>query len=80
VDRMKSVVEKKKNDIFFGLTRNISSKSYNNSDHSLLELTKATEDFCQYMTEDLLSGEYCLLPYREIDNTEILAYHIPYKH
>ena len=65
---------KRKNDIFFGLTRNISAKSYNNSDHSLLELTKATEDFCQYMTEDLLSGEYCLLPYREIDKASLAMY------
>lgn len=65
---------KRKNDIFFGLTRNISAKSYNNSDHSLLELTKATEDFCQYMTEDLLSGEYCLLPYREIDKDSLAMY------
>lgn len=65
---------KRKNDIFFGLTRNISAKSYNNSDHSLLELTEATEDFCQYMIEDLLSGEYCLLPYREIDKASLAMY------
>ena len=65
---------KRKTDIFFGLTRNISAKSYNNSDHSLLELTEASEDFCQYMIEDLLSGEYCLLPYREIDKASLAMY------
>ncbi len=65
---------KRKNDIFFGLTKHISGKTYNNTDQSLLELTEATEDFCQYMTEDLLSGEYCLMPYREIDKTSLTMY------
>lgn len=61
------VLVKRKNNIFFGLKKNVGKGSYDNSDHSLLELTEATEEFQQYMTVDLLSGEYTL---KEFTNAE----------
>lgn len=51
---------KRKDNVYFGLCRNVSRTVYNNRDKSLIELTEITEDFIQFMAYDLLSGEYDL--------------------
>ncbi len=51
---------KRKDNVYFGLCRNVSNKVYNNRDKSLIELTEITEEFVQFMAFDLLSGEYDL--------------------
>ena len=56
---------KKKNNVYFGLSKNVGKSNYDNSDGSLVELTKASEEFLQFMTEDLLGGEYTLNPFSQ---------------
>lgn len=51
---------KRKDNVYFGLCRNVSKMVYNNRDKSLIELTEITEEFIQFMAYDLLSGEYDL--------------------
>ncbi len=64
---------KKKNNVYIGLRDHIAGRTYNNSDQSLLELTEVTEEFVQFMTEDLLSGDYMLKPF---DRGEKQAMHV----
>ncbi|WP_207647346.1 hypothetical protein [Parasporobacterium paucivorans] len=56
---------RRKNNIYFGLSKNVGKSNYDNSDGTLVELTKASEEFLQFMTEDLLGGEYTLNPFSE---------------
>lgn len=51
---------KRKNNIYFGLSKNVGKTAYDNADGNLVELTKASEEFLQFMTEDLLNGEFTL--------------------
>lgn len=51
---------KRKDNVYFGLCRNVSKTVYNNRDKSLIELTEITDEFIQFMAYDLLSGEYDL--------------------
>lgn len=51
---------KRKNNVYFGLKKNVSGGSYHNQDKSLMELTEITEEFIQFVSVDLLSGEYDL--------------------
>lgn len=51
---------KRKDNVYFGLCRNVSKNVYNNQDKSLIELTEITDEFIQFMAYDLLSGEYDL--------------------
>ena len=51
---------KRKNNVYFGLKNNVSGGSYHNQDKSLMELTEITEEFIQFVSVDLLSGEYAL--------------------
>lgn len=51
---------KRKDNVYFGLCKNVSGSSYNNQDKSLMELTEITEEFIQFISADLLSGEYNL--------------------
>lgn len=67
-------IMKRKNNFYFGLTRNISKNSYDNEDMSLLELTEATDDFLQYMTVDLLSEEYNLVIFSEKEKEALKMY------
>lgn len=64
---------KKKDNVYIGLRDDITGRTYNNSDQSLLELTEVTEEFVQFMTEDLLSGDYTLKPF---DKGEKQAMHV----
>ena len=65
---------KRKNNIYFGLSKNVGKSSYNNSDGSLVELTKASEEFLQFVTEDLLSGEYSLSPFLDSEKKGMEMY------
>ena len=65
---------KRKNDVYFGLTKNVKPRTYDNADGTLFELTEATEDFIQYMTVDLLNGEYELDAYQNIDKESLRMY------
>ena len=65
---------KRKNDVYFGLTKNVKPRTYDNADGSLYELTEATEDFIQYMTVDLLNGDYELDAYQNIDKESLRMY------
>ena len=49
---------KKKDNVYFGLCRNVSRNVYDNNDKSLIELTEITDEFVQFIACDLLSGEY----------------------
>ena len=51
---------KRKDNVYFGLRKNVSAGSYQNQDKSLIELTEITEEFIQFMSVDLLTGEYDL--------------------
>lgn len=65
---------KRKNNIYFGLTKNIKSTGYDNRDQSLLELTEATEEFLQFMSVDLLNGEYVLTPFSTQEKQGLVMY------
>lgn len=65
---------KRKNNVYFGLKRNVHKNFYDNSDQSLLELTEATEEFLQYMTEDLLSGDYDLQQFSDTEKQGLRMY------
>lgn len=64
----------RKNNVYFGLSKNVEKGNYNNQDNSLLELTEATKDFVQYMTADILSGEYDLKPFTNEDKESLQMY------
>ena len=51
---------KRRESIYFGKTENGAAGIYNNRDKSLFELMSVNEDFVQFMTTDLLTGEYQL--------------------
>lgn len=65
---------KQKNNVYFGLSKNVGHSSYNNEDESLVELTEASEEFLQFMSEDLLSGEYVLKPFTKTEKQGLLMY------
>jgi len=49
---------KRKDNVYFGLKKNVSGGCYHNQDKSLMELTEITDEFIQFVSVDLLSGEY----------------------
>ena len=65
---------KRKNNVFFGLSKNVDKGTYHNGDMSLVELTQVTEEFLQFMTEDLLSGEYELKPFTKDEKKSLQMY------
>ena len=65
---------KRKNNVFFGLSKNVDKGTYHNGDMSLVELTQVTEEFIQFMTEDLLSGEYELKPFTKDEKKSLQMY------
>jgi len=65
---------KRKNNIYIGLSKNVGKSAYDNSDGSLVELTKASEEFLQFMTEDLFSGEYTLNTFTEQEKEAMQMY------
>lgn len=65
---------KRKKQYFFGLTKNIKKSSYDNADESLLELTKTTDEFVQFMTEDVLGEEILLKPFSVEEKKSLQMY------
>lgn len=65
---------KRKNQYFFGLTKNIKKSSYDNADESLLELTRITGEFVQFMTEDVLGEEILLKPFSAEEKKSLQMY------
>lgn len=65
---------KRKNNIYFGMSKNIKKSSYDNKDQSLIELTEASEEFLQFMREDLLSGEYELSVFTKREKDGLIMY------
>ncbi|MBE6035129.1 MAG: hypothetical protein E7222_10600 [Clostridiales bacterium] len=65
---------KRKDNVYFGLRKNLSGSIYNNKDQSLMELTKITEDFIQFMSVDLLSDEYVLRPFTKSEKESLRLY------
>lgn len=65
---------KRKNNFYFGLTRNVNKSAYDNEDNSLMELTEATDDFLQFMTVDLLSDEYELVTFSAKEKEALRMY------
>ncbi|MDD3416573.1 MAG: hypothetical protein PHY47_21705 [Lachnospiraceae bacterium] len=68
------VLLKRKNNIYFGMRRNVGKSSYDNRDQSLIELTEATEEFLQFMSEDLLSDEYELKIFSDKEKVGLRMY------
>lgn len=68
------VLLKRKNNIYFGRKKNTGKNSYDNSDQSLIELTEATEEFLQFMSEDLLSDEYELKIFSDKEKAGLQMY------
>ncbi len=65
---------KRKENVYFGKSRNVSANHYDNSDESLMELTKANEEFIQFMTEDILGDEYELKPFTDREKNGMQMY------
>ena len=65
---------KRKDNVYFGLKKNLRGNTYNNKDESLMELTKITEDFIQFMSVDLLSDEYELRPFTKQEKESLRMY------
>lgn len=65
---------KRKNNVFFGMSKNVDKGTYHNGDMSLVELTQVTDEFLQFMTEDLLSGEYELKPFTKDEKKSLQMY------
>ena len=65
---------KRRDNVYFGLCRNVSNKVYNNRDKSLIELTEITEEFIQFVAYDLLSGEYDLKEFSQQEKKSMQMY------
>lgn len=65
---------KRKNNVYFGMAKNVKKSSYDNRDQSLIELTEASEEFLQFMREDLLSGEYELSAFTKREKDGLIMY------
>lgn len=58
----------------FGLKKNVRKKHYDNTDGTLLKLTAIDNTVIQFMTEDLLSGEYTLTKFSNEDVRALKKY------
>lgn len=64
----------RKGNVYFGYTRNATAGMYDNRDQSLLELMNVSKDFIQFLTTDLLSGEYILKPFEDSEKKAMQLY------
>lgn len=64
----------RKGNVYFGKTGNVTAGVYNNKDQSLFELMNVSQDFIQFLTTDLLSGEYELTPFGESEKKAMQLY------
>ena len=60
--------------MYFGRTKNAVAGVYDNRDQSLLELMNVSKDFIQFLTTDLLSGEYALKPFEDSEKKAMQLY------
>lgn len=65
---------KKRENVYFGLSKNLKNKIYDNKDGSLIELTEITDDFLQFMTTDILSDEFELHAFSEEEKLGMQMY------
>ncbi|WP_027421654.1 hypothetical protein [Lachnobacterium bovis] len=65
---------KRKDNVYFGLTKNLKEKVYDNKDQSLIELTEITDEFLQFMTADVLTEEYELHAFTEDEKIGMRMY------
>ena len=65
---------KKRENVYFGLSKNLKNKIYDNKDGSLIELTEITDDFLQFMTTDILSDEFELHAFSEEEKLGMQRY------
>ena len=65
---------KRRESIYFGKTENGAAGIYSNRDRSLFELMNVNEDFVQFMTTDLLGGEYQLTPFSGAEKEAMEVY------
>lgn len=54
------VLLKRKENVYFGMTKNLKGNTYDNTDQSLIELTEISDEFLQFMTVDIMSDEFKL--------------------
>ena len=64
----------RKGNVYFGRTKNAVAGVYDNRDQSLLELMNVSNDFIQFLTTDLLSGEYALKPFEDSEKKAMQLY------
>lgn len=68
------VLLKRKENMYFGLCKNLKGNVYDNSDQSLIELTEVSEEFIQFMTNDILSDEYELRAFTKAEKEGMQMY------
>ena len=64
----------RKGNVYYRYTRNATAGVYDNRDQSLLELMNVSKDFIQFLTTDLLSGEYILKPFEDSEKKAMQLY------
>ena len=64
----------RKGNVYFGLTKNAVAGVYDNRDQSLLELMNVSKDFIQFLTTNLLSGEYVLEVFSDAEKKAMRLY------
>lgn len=64
----------RKGNVYFGLTKNAIAGVYDNRDQSLLELMNVSKDFIQFLTTNLLSGEYVLEEFSDAEKKAMRLY------
>lgn len=64
----------RKGNVYFGKTQNVTAGVYDNGDESLFELMNVSSDFIQFLTTDLLCGEYELKPFEDYEKKAMQLY------
>lgn len=65
---------KKRENVYFGLSKNLKNKVYDNKDESLIELTEITDEFLQFITTDILTDEFELHAFTEAEKLGMQMY------
>lgn len=67
-------IYKRKNNIFFGFSKNGNKGCYDNSDLSLVELTQTDETFLQFMAADILDDTFEIKPFTKDEKKSLQMY------
>lgn len=59
---------------FIGLSDHIKSKKYDNSDRTLIDISEGKGELVQFLTQDILSGEYNLSRFSEEESASMRFY------